>query len=220
MSEKINRLLQGLKNDLRISTEVISGLRANEKYLRIIESDDEIMRHLHHMISNTESITILFTPQIIPEVLQEFTRKAYEEKANKFMWITKIDFDKYDSKVLKILAFRNIQFRNLKKECNYYSCARDAKEFLIGKQEEKSTESISILYEQENIVNEMGTGPFFGFFLKNSTPVYKGMKSFKRARLKAKLNKKLEKIQDPEKREKLFKKHGFQESELIEDFFP
>ena len=215
MVEKIQQLLEHLKYDFNLSEDTISNLKRRGNDALIIEGDDGIMNHIQTMISNTKSSIIFHTPQITSELLQFISQKAYEKKAVRFLWITNIDYEKEYSILLNILMLGNIQIRNLKKKCNYYYFTRDAKEVLIGKCEENSIESISVIYEQEDVMEDMSRemGPYL---LKESVPILIERDKIKQAKLKVKIKKKIEK--NPEKREKILKKYKFNELELKEDY--
>ena len=214
MVENIIQLLEYIKDNFGFSEELISNLKVNRENAIFLKGNDKIIKHIQNMSSIAKSLFLLYTPQILPDVLPFISQKAYEKKGVRFIWINHIDIGKYYPIISKILMFGNIQFRDLEKDFDFCYSSRDTSEILIGKFEENSTESIAIVYELDNLTKNIDR-EIGSYLLKESGPFLSEGEKIKRAKLKRKVIKKIEK--NPEKKLKILEKYKFKESELEGD---
>ncbi len=206
MDENFEKFLDDFRNDLNASEESITLLRniADDSHFK--RGYSTVISHLKEMISKTSSSLLIYTPHVIPEILESISISSYRKKRVRFLMAANTDKDKYQNIFNKMLLLGNVQFRDMPTPINYYWCARDGREFLIGKQAENSDDIFSMIHENELHGNDfydlIGT-----YFLNLSSPLLS-------ERVKAKIRRKYYRIKNAEKKQKLLRKLGLKESDL------
>ncbi len=214
MQNKIDKLIESLKLDLNLANELSSGLKKMLYEGFIIEGEIQIIEYLKSMVIQTATSIIIYTPQIIPELLHLISQMAYTKRKARFLVATHIDFSTYYEIIKKMKALGNIQFRNADIPIIYFYCIRDAAELFIGKSETNPEQSISINYKidkfQKSLISEISTN--FSNLTSPSKP-----QTINLERLKEKFRIKLGNVKTEDKKQKILKsmsKYGLIESDL------
>jgi sugar-specific transcriptional regulator TrmB len=210
IQEKIKELLNAYKKDWDLSENIISSLQNtlidNINHLNLIKGKKEIIKTLIDLVSKTKAAIVLVTPHAIPEILQVISEFAYQRKVARYMLTSDWDINVYGDLINKMMQLRNIQFRDLKVPFNYYICFQDWEEMVIGIHSKSDYESFSILSGNNDIMKQFSES--FHHYLKVSRPLID-------VRRKMKLRKKLSKMKNQEKKDKLLERLGIDESDLF-----
>ncbi len=99
-------------------------------------------------IFQAKSSLMIITPIVVPEILQEISRKLAEDKSINITIICHWDMTKFKEEMRKLRG-GNVIFRHLPKEGRFYAISRDDEEVILCPSSEKEQELISIISNQE-----------------------------------------------------------------------
>jgi len=209
LMEKITQLIAELKYDFRASLE---PLKSNRENCFLIEGEEAIIGNLKDIIPKVRSSLVLYTPQIIPDLLHVLSEHAYMKKGTRFMLAAHIDFETYGIIIEKLTALGNIQFRDIPDREEHYYCNYDGNALLLGKHDIDPSKSMALLLENHNAVKEIinEINPYF----KSISTTF-GAEKAREEKLQKKWRKKYQKLKTDDKMSKFLKKIGMTESELL-----
>ncbi len=121
-------------------------------------------------MNRTKSTVTIVTPSVEPRILEALSKIAFSKKASRFLYTTNWDLATYGEILEKMKKLGNIQFRNLKKQNNFFACSRDSEEIVLCPDVKKKENEIALV-SIELGYSELFQSFIYPMFQANSRPI-------------------------------------------------